>query len=147
MPPRRTGQAISRVEYGRLKAAWHQAREQRMAARKNLHIPSFSVKPSFGMRPSWAPSRKSRSMGSVKRKWMAERQERLDNRRKFQFGGNVRPSWESRESPYSWKALRERFGIRGTRPEIARAIKRGDVVGPESRRRRAFEMLGAGVGV
>jgi hypothetical protein len=155
---------ISRQEFGRLKGAWHQARAQNLAANKHLSQPSFSVKPSFNVRPSWAPKVATRTLGSARRKWMAGRG-KPKPRGKFEFSGDMRPgadmragagfgdpdrmfksSWRGTPRPdYSMAALRRRFGFTGrTRP--VKATKHGDVVGPESRRRRAFEMLGGGGG-
>lgn len=155
---------ISRTEYGRLRGAWQQARQQNLASGKKWTQPSFSVKPSFNVRPSWAPRSATRTMGSTRRKWMAGRGKEKP-RGQFEFSGDVRPSadmragagrgdpqrmfkssWRGTPRPdYSGAALRKRFGLTG-RDRPVKATRPGDVVGPESRRRRAFEMLGAGVG-
>ena len=164
MPPRRSGTGISRVEYGRLKGAWHQARQQNLGSGKHFSQPSFSVKPSFNARPSWARKTATRTLGSARRKWMAKRQERLDNPQRGNFESSIdvragarfgdpkrmfKSSYRGTPRPdYSWGALKKRFGIRSARPELSDVQKKyGDTVGPGSRRSRAFEMLGAGGGI
>jgi hypothetical protein len=168
---------ISRQEFGRLKGAWHQARAQNLAANRHLSRPSFSAKPSFNVRPSWAPKVATRTLGSARRKWMAGRGKEEprgkfefsgDVRAGSGFGdpgtmfkssyrgeGRFQPGERSvmsssyrgsRPRDYSMAGLRRRFGLTG-RARPAKATKHGDVVGPESRRRRAFEMLGGGGGV